>query len=232
MELFFIPDSNAYYLAYLNATVYLFANDFLSDQVKRTGMWEFHVLCMFDRLLTRDAVVLDVGAHIGLHSIYLAQRVHQVHSFEPVPETVRLLRQNIQMNHLDNVNIHPIGLADTEQLLDGIHIPNNAFHTVCARLGTNVDIDANHFFRTRIHIRPLDAWEQEHPLPRLDLIKLDVEGAEERVIQGALRVLQKFKPIVIMENYTPDKDDPLIQLGYTRRKIGNSIDYLYVYGGK
>ena len=117
--------------------MFFYANDFLTDFVKQYGIWEPHMLSMFDRLLTPESVVLDIGAHIGLHSIYLGQRVQQVHAFEPLSETVRLLRLNIGMNNLTNVKIHPIGLGNQEKKLDGVNIPNNVFHSLCARLGFN-----------------------------------------------------------------------------------------------
>lgn len=185
-SLHFIPETNATYIKYLDAYVFLFANDFITNNVKLYGIWEPHLLFLFDRLLTAESVVLDIGAHIGLHSIYLSRKAHIVHSFEPHPDTVRLLQYNLLMNQIQNVHIHALGLGDRDEIREGMFLPGNVFDTACARFGSNVDMETKKWYPASIRVKPLDQWIKENPLHRLDLIKLDVEGFECAVIEGDL----------------------------------------------
>jgi hypothetical protein len=72
-SLHFIPETNPTYIKYLDAYVFLFANDFITNNVKFYGIWEPHLLFLFDRLLTPDSVVLAAEVAL-LHLVLLQMR--------------------------------------------------------------------------------------------------------------------------------------------------------------
>ena len=64
----------------------------------------------------RDQVTFyDVGANAGTHSLFMSGQVSQVHAFEPNPAMVERLTSRIRGNSLQNVTVHPVGLADSDE---------------------------------------------------------------------------------------------------------------------
>ena len=122
---------------------------------------------------------VDVGAHIGLWSYYLAKRFETVHAFEPVADH----RQCFEMNMAGlPVRLHPCALGD-ENASVSIHTS----HTSSGDSWVNGDGD--------IPMRCLDDFD----LQDVDFIKIDCEGWELRVIQGARDTIARCRPVIIVE---------------------------------
>jgi FkbM family methyltransferase len=131
-------------------------------------------------------VLVDVGAHIGEFTLLAAQAVGvtgQVHAFEPQPNLFPVLSENVQMNGLSNVILNCSAVSD--------HVGDIEFE-ICdeptlssIRKHTTSALDSK---LVRVACTSLDTyWTQEHP--KIDLIKVDVEGAEKFVFEGAKRLL-------------------------------------------
>jgi FkbM family methyltransferase len=143
--------------------------------------------------LPPDGVFLDVGANIGIHTLAAARHVAAgggaVVAFEPHPQNFRTLLYNIERNGLRHVVAHSVGLAEAPEVL------------IChgqARGGNwSLASRGDHSFAVRL-VR-LDDHLDDEPLPRIDLMKIDVEGAEVRVLQGARRTIERFRPRIIFE---------------------------------
>ncbi|MCU1376264.1 MAG: hypothetical protein JWO68_3550 [Actinomycetia bacterium] len=159
------------------------------------GNYEPHVLRALARFLTPDAVCLDIGANIGVVAVFLGRHCPDgvVHAFEPGQETGRYLAANIAANGLENVVVHPLGLYDQDGTLVlnyNEHHPGGAFIS---------DTEATDGDQESIAVRTLDSWAAEVGLDRLDVVKMDVEGAELRVLAGAVDTLRRFRPKLILE---------------------------------
>jgi FkbM family methyltransferase len=137
-------------------------------------------------------VILDVGANFGYYSLTLAttlKRRCQVHAFEPNPPTYRRLVRNIELNGLTKiVRAHPVGLSDEAAAASMIDAPGNPSR---ARIGS---IEGG-----GIRLVSLDAFCREQAIDRVDFIKIDVEGFEERCLRGAEVTLARFKPLLCLE---------------------------------
>lgn len=139
--------------------------------------------------LDEQAVVLDVGANIGVWArLFAAQlRRGKVYAFEPSPSTFELLRQNCAA--YQNVVCVPRALGDLNgQLGFAEHVQPELRHLSAAD-GGGVSVPVNR----------LDDWQAEVGLSRLDLLKIDVEGLEEELLEGARESLQRFQPLVLFE---------------------------------
>ncbi len=134
---------------------------------------------MMNHVRKGDTVV-DVGAFIGLYAIALAKRVGPgglVLAFEPDPSTFGWLQQHVALNHVGvRVKLfqsavgHQVGKAN---FMSGI---NSQAH-----------VEANQYVGIKVPITTLD---KELPNQRVDVLKIDVEGFEEKVLQGAIRLLK------------------------------------------
>jgi len=76
------------------------------------GIYERRFLDLVKSHLPSGAVVIDVGANIGNHAVYLSDACAEIHCFEPNPTVVERLRENLRLNEIDNAHVHPVGLSD------------------------------------------------------------------------------------------------------------------------
>jgi FkbM family methyltransferase len=163
-------------------------------------------LFLLRRLVRPGDVCVDVGAAGGVHLLVMARQVGPagtVVGFEPRPGSLRLLGRLVRgFGFADRVRLHAAALADrmgTTTLRIPV-VPTRAhFH------GSSDDADESAAF-ARLPYREIDVptvllddvLEAER-LRRLDVLKLDVEGAELLVLSGATRVLAELRPIVVLE---------------------------------
>jgi FkbM family methyltransferase len=176
--------------------------DLISKAILLDSEWEPAVWRSISDGLHEGSVLLDVGAHIGYDSLKGAVKVGktgQVLAFEPNPDTLKLLRDNIAASHAANVIVEPIACTDREQTLTLYGAPRaNTGSASLAR--ENAEFFGDHATREfRVRGRPIDDVVREAGLKRVDVIKIDVEGAEYYVLRGALETLKRFHPKLIVE---------------------------------
>lgn len=153
------------------------------------GFYQRDLAALLHGRLPPDAVVADVGAHIGVVTVLLAGLCPKghVYAFEPVAENHAHLTANIAANHLENVTAQRLAVFDTdgEVSLEYDAVYPGGSHV--GRAGATVP-----------SVR-LDTWAGRAGLDRLDLVKLDVEGVELAVLDGAADTLRRFRPILVVE---------------------------------
>jgi FkbM family methyltransferase len=145
-------------------------------------------------LCDQGDTVLDVGANIGVLLTELAQAVGprgKVFGFEPAPSRLAKCRQMIKALNLDWVQVSSSALGAGERKAS-LHIRDSK------NLGmTQLSLEADD--QNSVQIATLDSFVQAQDLKQLDLIKIDVEGFETQVLQGAQKTLAKFKPVLFIE---------------------------------
>ena len=159
------------------------------------------------RLATPGMKVVDVGANIGLYTVLLGTLVGptgHVWSFEPFPPVVNYLKQNIEMNELDNVTVIENAVAEKDGVLEFHVFPEGC--DVYNSLGAaNRPVEKLQAVRiVPIPVTTLDAIADKAGIDEIDLLKIDVEGAEERVLKGAQQVIRRSRNVqIVMEIYEP-----------------------------
>jgi FkbM family methyltransferase len=138
-------------------------------------------------LLPAGGAFLDVGAHAGYFSLMASDRVGRsgrVFAIEPNPRTFATLQQHLTQNAIGNVLAMNCGLADKPGVI-GLHVPPSQLDynaTVLPRAG---------WTRADVPVRTLDECVREWQIDRIDLMKIDVEGAEPLVLAGGVDVLAR-----------------------------------------
>jgi FkbM family methyltransferase len=145
------------------------------------------------RALPPGGVMLDVGANFGYYTITLAARRLQdctVHAFEPSPALFERLRRNLELTGTRAVTAHRLGLSDRDGAAEIVEVPGNSGGTYL-RPGVGVAVTS------------LDRFAERARLERLDLVKIDAEGAELRILAGGRATLEKFHPAILLELNAP-----------------------------
>lgn len=162
------------------------------------GIWEKSYLNVVTRLLERGDYVIDAGAHEGYISLMMSRIVGdtgQVFSIEPNPENLEYLRQNIKLNHADNIHIIDKAISDTPSKSDFFYDDDGGawgslirfpYYQTRKTMTVNVDTLDNLFYRSDY-------------IGRIKLCKLDIEGSETKALIGGKNILSEYKPIISFE---------------------------------
>lgn len=166
------------------------------------GYHSYRELRVLDRLLTPAMTFVDVGANRGEFTIFTAKRLPhgRVLSFEPLPANYAELVHNIELNRLQNVTPFPIGLAETSRRQPLFISADETMHQSWNEgLGSLFASDYRAVELETVELRTLDEVCSEAKLDAIHSIKVDVEGAELHVLQGAVACLHRFRPMLILE---------------------------------
>jgi FkbM family methyltransferase len=182
--------------------------DLVARTLLATGAWQPEVWQSISAGLSAGAVFLDVGAHIGYDTLKASVTVGEggkAIAFEPNPRTLEQLRANIVASHAANVIVEPIACSDSEQMLtlyDATAEGNSGGSSLS--LANADQLQKGNLPSYAVRGRPIDHVVAELGLQRVDVVKVDVEGAEYLVLRGLQETLRRFHPKVVME-LVPDQ---------------------------
>lgn len=176
------------------------------------------------------STAIDVGANVGVLTVQLARVVGDeglVIACEPVPDNVTLLRRNLEINGLHNVRVFPLAVGARNELVR-LHLGTDAAaHSTIEVLST---------WRTRksMVVRQVTLDELWHggERPLVSLVKIDVEGAELGVLQGASEMLATTQPFLLIETRQPVEASLTAWLGergYTQAQPPGFEPWNYAY---
>lgn len=140
----------------------------------------------------KDQVFFDVGANVGSYTLSLAKSARQVYSFEASSSNADILKNFVESSQLSNVEIVNKAVSN----LSGEEI---SLFTSPDTGGNNTQFhDFGTGFETATTIT-LDQFARERGIKRVDVIKMDIEGAELRAFQGAQEILKESRPLLLVE---------------------------------
>ncbi|MBZ5568034.1 MAG: class I SAM-dependent methyltransferase [Acidobacteriia bacterium] len=184
--------------------VHVIPGDETSAQLFISGYYDPNELSFLEETLRPGMVFIDVGANIGLYTLFAATLVESrgtVLALEPSRREFRHLSDNLRLNAAHNVRALPLAashLSSVTELLvaEAAHAGHN---TLGGFAYDNVAAEA----RQPVSTTTLDSLVQEQRLARVDVIKIDVEGHEWFVLQGARDTLARFRPVLLLEVCEP-----------------------------
>lgn len=147
-----------------------------------------------DKFVQEDFVCLDIGSNVGYFSVLFASKGAKVHAFDPVRENFALLSLTSALNPNLDIELRNCAIGDESGSID-FYIPEQ---TSLARIQSNSKAKGED--KRTVELITIDQLD----LPRVDVVKIDVEGAEEKVIKGMLNTLERCKPKLLMVELVED----------------------------
>lgn len=209
-------------------------NDYIKMRViKCCATWEEYIHDLFKKYVKPGSVALDIGGHIGTHTLNLSRLVGDtgtVYVFEPQHKMFCELAINMHLNERKNIKYFHNALGAEEKWIK-MHIPEEQwtlrFGPTCINEGhgtVTLDLESSGDPTKMIRLDDLG-------IDGISLIKMDVEGFEMEVIKGGKDTILRNKPVMIVEIFTDDKTAERLKeiesLGYTTRYIGVD-NYLFL----
>ena len=168
------------------------------------GTYEPGVVQGLEELIQPGWTAVDVGANIGYFTLLMANRVGpqgKVIAFEPLAENFRILQENIQLNGHTNVVAENLALMSrTERIELRSATPGAITWVASVRIDQNSAVESQ-----SVEAVTLDEYVQKKGIAKVDFLKIDVEGAEASVLEGATNVLNRDKPILLIEMHELDR---------------------------
>lgn len=160
-----------------------------------------------DRLVTKGDVVMDCGANQGIYACAFGALVGplgRVYAFEPQAYAVEALRRNIKLNGFTQVSVEQVAISNANgtAILDVSSGP--VFASIVESKGGTETIS--------VPTLSLTSFAKRVDVGRLDLIKIDIEGAEYDALVGAGRIIARFKPTIVVEATGGDRWDAIVKL--------------------
>lgn len=190
----------------------------LSDIVYLSPLYEKQTKKILLKKLKENLIFIDVGANVGFYSVTLAKLCNcKVYAFEPLPRNINILRINARLNKV-HIYIYDFAVGDRSdkvKLFGNISSPGN------------FSLTRNAENYAEIEMKTLD--EVLGNLDKIDVIKIDVEGAENLVLRGAQKVLDKTEAVIIEINNESfyESHKILLSKGFKLIRILDGINALY-----
>ena len=168
-------------------------------------------------------VFVDVGAHVGKYSLYAARQVGDsglVIAIEPHPKNVENLRKGVMLNGFKNVRVVEKACSNRSGRAFLLEYELSARHEITDKPT-----------RLMVEIDTLDSILQGLRVDKVNMVKIDVNGHEYQVIEGARNTLKNHKPIILMEVMLENKQrvfSYLEKFGYEAKIINRERKYLDV----
>jgi FkbM family methyltransferase len=160
------------------------------------GKYEENETLLWEKLVKKSSVILDIGANVGYFSL-LASKINpksSIFSFEPIKHTFDRLSYNVKQNNFQNIKLFNCAISDENRILS-INVGNEN--------NWGMSSVNNHEFTSgkieNINAISIDNFVKEEKIQRVDLIKLDIEGAEYMALEGMKNTLDNYSPDILIE---------------------------------
>jgi FkbM family methyltransferase len=176
-----------------NKNYHLFKKDGgVSDCIREGGVWEEHLYNLIENISFKDTTIIDIGANLGAHTLEFADLVGdggKVYSFEPQRVVFYQLCSNIFVNGYDNIYAFNKAVSNKNGV---VHIEKQDFY-----FDGVLNIGNTHIQNQG---DPVDGIKlDDYNLDNISLIKMDVQGFEPFVLDGATETIKRNRPLILIE---------------------------------
>ena len=179
-----------------------------------------HWLDVIEPLLTKQDIVFDVGTNIGTIANWLANRTKHVHGFEPHPENIEMTRDQVKLRKTKNITLSQLALSKKPGTLQ-LHVKSFHGHHSLGDTAASPTVE-----KIDVEVETVDRYCSTHGIDRIDFLKIDVEGFEDDVLEGATSMLKdhrigfvlfelRHSILASVDKHAKDIFTPLIENGYS-----------------
>jgi FkbM family methyltransferase len=154
------------------------------------GIYELRKQWALRQLVSPGMTVCDIGANAGFYTLALSRLVGErgrVIAFEPLPRNIKKIQCHLSLNHVTNVALNDCALSDVTGTLRFAEGESDFTGRISTAAG---DLE--------VHSVRLDEFLEKRSLPDPALLKIDVEGTEDRVLEGARELLRRAHPVLVL----------------------------------
>ncbi len=171
-------------------------NDLIGREIIKNGIYDQYDVALMVEILKsiKPDLSLDIGANIGNHCLVISDYSEKVLAFEPSPKTFNKLKNNVNLNNVNNITVFMLGLSAKESqgclYIDDVNAGASSLLKKCGSEVKTIDV----------RLVNGDCFIDENKgFSKIDFVKIDVEGHEAEVIKGIKQTILKDKPLIILE---------------------------------
>jgi FkbM family methyltransferase len=188
------------------------------------GNHEPEVQELLESVLRPGMTYYDVGANVGFFAMIAARMVGpsgRVVCFEPLPQNATQIEYNARLNNFENVSVRCEALGGSNRS----DVFNTSAEPTWGRLSTTGKAPEQASGQITVNVRTLDSLLAGAEVPRPDLIKMDIEGAEVEALNGALAAFKTVRPMFVIELHRNNDAVTAVldKLGYVAAVLGSSV---------
>ena len=161
-------------------------------------IWERRIVNVYRTIVKEGDVVLDCGAFIGLHTLELSKLVGdtgKVYSFEPIPAVADCVEKTMEEKNINNVVLVRKPLYSSSNI-------KLEFVSDLSGLSSVADYRRKAFkYKYKVNSICIDDFINIPKDKKISFIKIDVEGSEFKVLEGAIKTIKKYRPTIIFETW-------------------------------
>jgi FkbM family methyltransferase len=190
------------------------SNDWVGVSMYNNKSWEPHITKILKRNFKSDSVFVDIGSNYGWHSIKNSPFCEMIYSFEPQKYIYDVQKNSINENNITNIQLYNCGVGDKNETkqMSPIDYENPSINMGDLSVGIGGE---------SIEIKTLDSFN----ISKVDFIKIDVQGYEKYVLEGAINTITNSKPTIIIEM----EDHQLKRFNYGVVELFNQLRNLNYY---
>jgi len=180
-------------------SVYAYPGNETSRAIFVTGNYEPNEFYLLSQVIRPGMIFVDAGANMGLYTLFVARKIGAhgtVVAIEPSTRECERLLRNVAINSLSNVHLLRNAVSDACSDVDLLIADDEwSGHNTLGAFAYDTPLA----IKERVRACRLDDIVSREGLSRVDIIKLDIEGAELRALKGASKILERFRPLLLLE---------------------------------
>lgn len=193
-----IPDKY-YLIKYHGGKIFLNLRESQMMRARALGIYEYKKMKLFKKLVKPNMTILDIGVNKGYFSLLSAKLMKDkgnILSFEPDPDNCKWIKKSIAANNYKSIRLFQIALFNKNGKKTFFKGAKSGHHSLIKNSGLG---------STTIQTQKLDDFIDEENITKINLIKIDVEGADIEVLEGAQKLLKNQSPKLIIDIHKIDR---------------------------
>jgi len=204
-----------------NYNILVFLNNGIGRQIYGIKKYETANTEFLKKLVKKGWISLDVGANIGYYTLLLAtlSQNGKVYAFEPNRLDYNVLKLNTSINNFKNITTNNLALSNKNSYETFNITQDSGFSSFRDTQREKIDKII------KVKTKTLDSYVEKNNIKRIDFIKLDIEGAEKIMLEGAQKTLTTIKPKIMMIEICKENLKPYQETGETVINFLNQFHY-------